>query len=1135
MKPRAAVLLAGLLLVTLLAAAQPAVSNNPGSVPPLIPYSGVAKDLNGKPMSGTVGISFLLYKQEQGGAPLWLETQNVKADARGQYSVQLGTTLPNGIPTDLFSSGEARWLAVQISGQAEQPRVLLLSVPYALKAADAQTIGGLPPSAFVLAAPSSGGATPSPAAAVTSSAAPPAGAVTGSGTVGFLPLWDSTSDIISSVIFQSGTGSTAKIGINTAAPTSALDVKGAGTIRGTLSLPATGAATATAGKNSQPLNLAASSFSSGTSTAVNQMFQWKAEPAGNNTASPSGTLNLLFGQGTSVPAETGLKVANNGQVTFATGQTFPGTITSITAGTDLTGGGTGNVTLNLDTTKVPQLAGGNSFTGNQSVNGNVSASQLISNVVQGTAPLNVASTTQVPNLNASFLNGLAASAFQLAGSYATLGANTFSGTQTVSSGDVALSTGNLDLPQSSATAGVINVGGKPFAHVCCAASQDNTFVGVKAGNLSTTGATNTGTGQFALSSNTNGCCNTANGVSALQANTSGCCNEASGQAALISNTTGSNNTADGYQTLYSNTTGGFNTAIGIDALDLNTTGSNNTAVGRAAGNTTNAAATTGSNNTFLGTNANPGTITNLNNATAIGTNAQVATSNALVLGSIAGVNGATSSVNVGIGTTAPAATLDVHGTGNFTGLVTFASGQTFPGTIAGVATPPGSGLTGGGTSGTLNLGLTNTCAATQVLQWSGSAWACSAAGSGTITGVTAGADLTGGATSGNATIGLDTTKVPLLAAVNTFTASQNIVGGNLTVLNNSTYEPFVVQSSSGFGTWMALANTSPGGQNWNFLSAGASNAEGAGNLGITNLHGGTISLGGPLHATSTIRVEGPSTPGGVAASFGGNGDISVDAPGIVGGRFVIKDTTGFVGINDTAPVHPLSVLDSKSALAIEGITSYSGVAYGVSGVASDPSGETAGVRGVNFSNAYESAAVLADNNGGSGGNLFLGRNLLTHEFRVDTSGNVYASQYFTSGADFAESVAVVGAPSRYQAGDLLVIDDKSDRRLSLASQPYSSLVAGVYATKPGMLASPHHMDDPELAKEVPLAVVGIVPCKVTAENGPIERGDLLVSSSIAGYAMKGTDRNRMLGAVVGKALEPLPNGRGTIQVLVTLQ
>ena len=65
--------------------------------------------------------------------------------------------------------------------------------------------------------------------------------------------------------------------------------------------------------------------------------------------------------------------------------------------------------------------------------------------------------------------------------------------------------------------------------------------------------------------------------------------------------------------------------------------------------------------------------------------------------------------------------------------------------------------------------------------------------------------------------------------------------------------------------------------------------------------------------------------------------------------------------------------------------------------------------------------------------------------------------------------------------------------------------------------------------------VGILPSKVTAENGPVRVGDLLVASSTAGHAMKGTDRSRMLGAVVGKALEPLLEGNGVINVLVTLQ
>ena len=89
--------------------------------------------------------------------------------------------------------------------------------------------------------------------------------------------------------------------------------------------------------------------------------------------------------------------------------------------------------------------------------------------------------------------------------------------------------------------------------------------------------------------------------------------------------------------------------------------------------------------------------------------------------------------------------------------------------------------------------------------------------------------------------------------------------------------------------------------------------------------------------------------------------------------------------------------------------------------------------------------------------------------------------------------------------------------------------------KPGPLGTTRKVDESAPQDEVPLAVVGIVPCKATTENRSIQIGDLLVTSSTPGHAMKGTDRSKMLGAVVGKALEPLPEGKGVIQVLVTLQ
>ena len=307
------------------------------TVPRLVNFSGTATDPQGKIISGIAGATFAIYKEESGGSPLWLETQNVQADVKGNYTIQLGATKPDGLPLDLFTSGEARWLGVTVNGGPEQPRVLLLSVPYALKAADAETVGGLPPSAFVLAVPPRGsvgavGNTAGITGQATATAPPPNAPVTGLGTVNFLPLWDTASDILSSIVFQSGSGSTAKIGINTTTPASTLDVKGGETVRGTLSLPATGTATATAGKNSQPQTLVASSFNSSTAAAVNQTFQWQAEPAANNTAAPSGTLNLLFGSGTTAPAETGLKLSSKGLLTFAIGQTFPGTGTVTSVG-----------------------------------------------------------------------------------------------------------------------------------------------------------------------------------------------------------------------------------------------------------------------------------------------------------------------------------------------------------------------------------------------------------------------------------------------------------------------------------------------------------------------------------------------------------------------------------------------------------------------------------------------------------------------------------------------------------------------------------------------------------------------------------------------------------------------------------
>jgi hypothetical protein len=126
------------------------------AVPHLVTFRGALRNVSGAQRSGVVAIKFVIYGDSTGGTPLWQEVQNTQVDQQGHYEVMLGATGSEGIPMELFTSGEPRWLEVQalLPGEEEQPRVLLVSVPYALKAGDANTLGGLPASAFARVAPS---------------------------------------------------------------------------------------------------------------------------------------------------------------------------------------------------------------------------------------------------------------------------------------------------------------------------------------------------------------------------------------------------------------------------------------------------------------------------------------------------------------------------------------------------------------------------------------------------------------------------------------------------------------------------------------------------------------------------------------------------------------------------------------------------------------------------------------------------------------------------------------------------------------------------------------------------------------------------------------------------------------------
>ncbi len=156
-------------------------------------------------------------------------------------------------------------------------------------------------------------------------------------------------------------------------------------------------------------------------------------------------------------------------------------------------------------------------------------------------------------------------------------------------------------------------------------------------------------------------------------------------------------------------------------------------------------------------------------------------------------------------------------------------------------------------------------------------------------------------------------------------------------------------------------------------------------------------------------------------------------------------------------------------------------------------------------------------------------------FYVSNSGHVYADgAYHSYGADLAE---MLPAADGLEPGDVLVVG--RDGRLSRSTVSNSTDVAGVYSTQPGFLGSSG--DESDLTGMVPLGIAGVVPVKASAENGPIQPGDLLTSSSIPGHAMKASSVMAdgitfyLPGTILGKALEPLEEGTGVILVLVTLQ
>jgi len=286
-----------------------------------------------------------------------------------------------------------------------------------------------------------------------------------------------------------------------------------------------------------------------------------------------------------------------------------------------------------------------------------------------------------------------------------------------------------------------------------------------------------------------------------------------------------------------------------------------------------------------------------------------------------------------------------------------------------------------------------------------------------------------------------------------------------------------------------------------------------------------------------------NNPGG---GYGGFAFMTVPASGSPRSTLMfINGANGNVGIGTTTPAATFQVSSPTSTPASmvlgNGNTGTGGNTF-LSFYLSAISGGYATIQAAQSAGSSWGNLVLNPN----AGNVGIGTT--SPAYNLDVAGAIHTSTALylpdgtkqttawtgvLCGGDYAEAVNPSGGKKSYEPGDVLVLTSGADNEVQKSAEPYSTMVAGIYATKPGVIGRRESLV--READELPMAMVGIVPTKVSSENGPIRKGDLLVTSSAPGYAMKGTDRGRMLGAVIGKAMGSLDSGEGVIEVLVTLQ
>jgi hypothetical protein len=314
-------------------------------------------------------------------------------------------------------------------------------------------------------------------------------------------------------------------------------------------------------------------------------------------------------------------------------------------------------------------------------------------------------------------------------------------------------------------------------------------------------------------------------------------------------------------------------------------------------------------------------------------------------------------------------------------------------------------------------------------------------------------------------------------------------------------------TGNGFSGVFGESTTGPGVSGFSTSSVGVDAKTQTGPAALRAIHAGDgPGVLGACHGNGFSGVVGESATGpGVSGSS--TSSVGVDA----------KTQTGPAALRAIHAGDGPGVLGACHGNGFSGVVGESATGPGVSGTSRSSVG-------VDAKTDSGPAALRAAHAGGGLAGLFDGQVRVMRDLLVD--GDVQCN-----GGDLAEQFGVVGAVA-VEPGSVVVL--AGDDRVRVSNEPYDRHVAGIVSGagnyRPGIVLDRH--PDPN---HCTLALTGKVWCKVDADCGPVEVGDMLTTSPTPGHAMRATDPGRAFGAVIGKALGSLPSGRGLVPVLVALQ